>query len=100
MKEQGSYSPGAKLPETFITYQVIDAPNNTHYDNLPASTTRRIQLALYSAKPDIKQSADSLFKSMMVPAGFLRVSGRDLPFDGNTQRYGYTSDYRFYESED
>ena len=100
VKEQGSYGPGAALPETFITYQVIDAPNNTHYDNLPASTTSRIQLAIYSARPDIKQSGDSLLKSVMLPAGFLRVSGRDLPFDREVKKYGYTSDYKFYESED
>lgn len=99
VKEQGSYTPGANIPETFITYQIIDAPNNTHYDNVPASTTPRIQLAFYSKKPALKQNADQTFRSVMLPAGFLRVSGRDLPFDSTTGHYGYTSDYRYYETE-
>lgn len=99
VKEQGTYAEGATRPETFITYQLIDSPNNTHYDNAPASTTYRIQLTLYSKKPSLKQGADALFKSVLLPAGFLRASGRDLPFDSKTGHYAYTSDYRYYESE-
>jgi hypothetical protein len=100
VKEQGTYAPGATLPETFITYQIINSPNSSYADNKPISTAIRAQLALYSKKPAIKQSADSLFKSVMLPAGFLRIDGRDLPFIQSTGHYGYTCDYRFYESEE
>lgn len=99
VREQGTFAPDATLPETFITYQIIDQPNDTHYDNVPASTTTRVQVALYSKRPAIKQAADQTLKSVMLPAGFLRVSGRDLPFSSSTGHYGYTSDYRFYETE-
>lgn len=100
VKEQGTYAPGTTLPETHITYQIINDSNNSHADNGPTSTTTRIQLALYSKKPAIKQSADNLLKSVMLPAGFLRVGGRDLPFNSSTGYYGYTCDYRYYESEE
>lgn len=99
VKEQGTYSENDTLPETFITYQIIDSPNNSFADNQPTSKTTRIQLAFYSKKPALKQSADETFKGIMLPAGFLRAGGRDLPYDHNTGHYGYTSDYRFYESE-
>lgn len=100
IKEQGSYSKDDILPETFITYQVIDSPNNSFADNKPTSITTRVQLAFYSLKPVLKQSANETFKSVMIPAGFLRASGRDLPFNKDTGHYGYTSDYNFYESEE
>lgn len=100
VKEQGTYPKDAVLPETFITYLIVDSPNETHYDNKPESTTYRVQLCLYSKKPSIKQNADELFKSVMLPGGFLRVGGRDLPFNANTGHYCYTCDYRYYEMED
>lgn len=99
VREQGTFKTNETLPETFITYQIILSTDNAHYDNAPASTTTRIQLALYSKKPAIKQNADNLFRSVMLPAGFLRISGRDLPFNQNTGHYGYTSDYNYYETE-
>lgn len=99
VREQGTFGNTEMLPETFITYQIINETNDTHYDNKIASTTTRVQLVLYSKKPAIKQSADQLFRSVMLPAGFLRVSGRDLPFNQDTGHYGYTSDYIFYKEE-
>lgn len=97
VREQGSLS--GTLPETIITTLLIDSPNNCHADNIPRSTTYQVQIALYSRKPSIKQSADELFKSILIPANWLRVNGRDLPYDKETGYYGFKSDYNFYESE-
>ena len=99
VRQQGSYAPGAALPETMVTYQVIDQPNGAHADNKPGSTIHRVQVAMYSKKPTIVQGADAAFKAALLPAGFLRVTGRDLQYDHNTGHYGYTCDYRFYERE-
>jgi hypothetical protein len=100
VKEQGTYPPGATLLETHITYFLVDSPNSSFADNVATSKTSRIQLVLYSRKPSIKQNADELFKSVMLPGGFLRVGGRDLPFNASTGHYAYTCDYRYYEEED
>ena len=97
---QGSYADNAIFPETFITYQLIDSQNNSHADNLPTSTTHRIQLSLYSKKPVIQQGADTTLKSVMLPSGFVRAGGRDLPFNQDTGHYGYTCDYRYFETEE
>jgi len=99
VRQQGSYAPGATLPETLVTYQVIDQPNGAHADNRPGSTIHRIQISMYSKRPALVQGADAAIKGVLLPAGFLRVTGRDLPLDHETGHYGYTSDYRFYESE-
>lgn len=100
VKEQGTYDKKTTLPETYITYFLIDNPNTSHYDNLPASQTNRIQLVLYSRDPSVKQDADNLFKSVMLPGGFSRVGGRDLPFNESTGHYAYTCDYRYYDEEE
>ncbi len=99
VSEQGSYSPDEVLPDTFITYLILDSPNTSHADNLPTSTTWLVQLALYSKQPLIVQSAEDTFKGLLLPSGFLRVSGRSLPFNSLTGHYGWTCDYRYYESE-
>lgn len=98
--EQGSYSNGERLPETFITYQILGSPNNSYADNLPTSTTWRVQIALYSNHPTIIQSADQTIKNKMLSAGFSRVTGRGIPFDKETNRYGYAIDYTRYEMEE
>jgi hypothetical protein len=99
VKEQGTYSAGATLPETHVTYQIIDSPNNSHADNAPTSQTTRVQVTLYSKKPALKQGADEAFKAVLLPAGFMRAGGRDLPFAQATGHYAYTCDYRFYDTE-
>lgn len=99
VRAQGTYNPGESLPETHVTYQIIDAPNNSHADNIPTSTTWRIQVTLYSKKPSITQSADALIKAALIPEGFTRVSGRDYPYNAETGHNGFTTDYRYYETE-
>lgn len=97
VREHGTFAPNTTLPETFVTYQIIDSPNNSHADNLPTSQTSRIQVTLYSKKPSLKQGADKAIKAVMLPAGFLRVGGWDLPYDAGTGHYAYTCDYRYYD---
>jgi len=97
VKEQGTL--GSTLPETFITYQLISSPNGGHADNKPTSVKPLMQITLYSKKPSIKQGADALLKSVMLPAKFMRAGGRDLPYSAVTGHYAFTSDYRFYDLE-
>ena len=100
VKEQGMYPLNGTLPETYITYFIVDSPNTSHADNKPRNTTTRIQLVLYTQKPSIKQDADKILKSVMLIGGFLRVGGRDLPFNQSTGHYAYTCDYRYFEEEE
>ena len=96
VREQGTYGEDEVLPDTLVTYQLVDEPDLAHYENSPSGKVPRFQVALYSKDPAIKQNADTLLRSVMLPAGFMRSSGRDLPFDPDTGHYGYTSDYRYF----
>ena len=99
VREQGTYSEDEILPDSLITYQLIDDPDLAHYENIPVSKISRFQVNIYSKDPAVKQSADGLLRSVMLPAGFTRSGGRDLPYDSNTGHYGYASDYKYYETE-
>lgn len=99
VREQGTYGKDTNLPETFATYQIIDSPSNSYADGKPTSITYRVQVAIYSKKPAMVQSAEPSLKTTMEASGFMRVGGRALPFDAQTGHYGYTCDYRLYDSE-
>jgi len=100
VKEQGSYPTGTVLPETYVTYFIVDSPNTSFADNVPTSKTTRIQIVMYSKKPTLVQNADKTFKDIMLPAGFLRAGGGSLPFNEKTGHYAWRNDYKYYEMEE
>ena len=100
VREQGTFGATESLPATFITYQLIFRNDITHADNAPSANVSRVQVALYSTDPAIKQAAFDTLNAPMLAAGFMRAGGRDLPFDARTGHYGYTCDYRLYSKEE
>jgi hypothetical protein len=99
VREQGSYAATEVLPATLVTYQVIGQAPSGHADGLPTGFISRIQVALYSTDPAITQTALRTFLTTMQPAGFLFSSGRQLPLDEQSGHYGFTADFKIYESE-
>lgn len=97
-RQQGSFTADERLPDNFITYQVIDKEDVAHAKNTPYVSVARVQMALYSTDPAIVQKADEILKGIL--PGFLRGSGRDLPFMVDTGHYGYTCDYTYLIQED
>jgi hypothetical protein len=98
--EQGSYGEGDTLPDTFVTYQILNQAGGSYADNTSTSMISQVQVALYSGDPDVTQSADTIIRSVMRPAGYLREAGRNLPLDPATRLYGYVCTYNYYELED
>lgn len=101
--KQGGFAVGETLPDTYITYQVISSPNTRHYSNAPTRTAYRIQATLYAHDPVLVQTADKAITAQMRPAGFLRITGRDITgnlFNNSQQNTGheaYAVDFRFVE---
>lgn len=100
IREQGTFKSGETLPETFITYFIVDSPSGTHYDNVSHSETFRVQVTMYSKKPSIIQSSNKNIKNLMVPKGFMRISGKSLPYDITTGHYAWTQDYKYFDMEE
>ena len=99
VREQGTYLSTETLPDTFITYQLIESKCNSFADNLATSKIYLVRIVLYSQTQSIKQGADEIIRSVMVPANFKRVNGSDSVF-GVTLHYAFATDYIFYDMED
>lgn len=67
---QGSINENEEYPESFFTYWVFQADENSHYDNGPVSCDWGFWLYFYSAKPALVESVPLEAKSKLQAAGF------------------------------
>ena len=99
IREQGTYSATETLPETFITFVILEQDDISHADNVSTGVLHSARIQLYSKRPATVQAAETALRVLMIPAGFLRAGGRPLPFEEQTGHYGYSAAYNFYDSE-
>jgi hypothetical protein len=99
VKQQGTYSADAALPETFITYWLSRATPTGHYNNATVSMTYELQIVLYSLDPTIQQGADALLRSALSQADFLCGDGQDITFSEITRHYAYGMRIKYYLEE-
>jgi len=93
---QGSYADGEPLPESFITYYIVDAPDASFYDDKPMLTHHRIQIVFYSKLISKINSVPDQIYSLLKTAGFIREGkGRDYGFEN--EYYGILVNYMFTE---
>ncbi|XCH78850.1 MAG: hypothetical protein WHF31_15210 [Candidatus Dehalobacter alkaniphilus] len=93
---QGSYADDEPLPESFITYTVVDAPDASFYDDQPMLTHHRIQVVFYSKKMSLINTVPDLIYLALKTAGFVRDGkGRDYGFEN--EHYGLLVNYLFTE---
>ena len=96
VKLQGSYADDAPLPESFITYTVVDAPDGSFYDGKPTLTHHRIQIVFYSKKMSLINTVPDLIYQALKTAGFERDGkGRDYGYE--VEHYGLLVNYLFTE---
>lgn len=89
---QGSYAENEPLPESFITYFIVDSPDGTFYEDGPLLTYIRIQVVLYSMKISVINTFPEQIFAACRNAGFIRDSrGRDLGFEGD--HYGWSMNF-------
>ena len=92
VKLQGSYAEPEPLPETFITYFILDSPDGSYYDDQPQLTHTRIQVILYSKKMSLINVVPDLIFHSARAAGFIRDSrGRDVGYEG--EHYGWMMNF-------
>lgn len=93
---QGSYADDEPLPESFITYFIVDSDDRSFYDDDPKMSDYRIQVVFYSKKMSlIKTVPDSIYQSLKA-AGFIRTGkGRDIAY--NAEHYAWQIDYLYTE---
>jgi len=89
---QGSIAENELLPESFLTYFIIDSPDGNSYEDGPLVSYIRIQVVLYSTKMSLLNSLPQQIFLACRNAGFIRDSrGRDLGFEGD--HYGWSMNF-------
>lgn len=88
IRVQGSISESEPIPETLITYEIIDSIDHGFYDNQPTRLTTRIQLMIYSTKFSIIKTLPDTITQLIKEAGFVR-DGRGFDQGYFGQHYGW-----------
>ncbi|HAM63777.1 MAG: hypothetical protein A2Y20_07685 [Firmicutes bacterium GWF2_51_9] len=89
---QGSIAENEPLPETFLTYFIIDSPDGNSYEDGPLVSYIRVQVVLYSTKMSLLNARPQQVFNVCRNAGFIRDSrGRDLGFEGD--HYGWSMNF-------
>lgn len=87
-------SPGGNLPDTYLTYTVVDAAPIQHADNLEYERDWLVQVSIYS-RGGLSNLPDVI--GAMVTGGFLFTNGRQLEYDPQTRHYAIAFDFNFLE---
>ena len=94
---QGTLSPDAAYPETFVTFWTDDTMDNSHYDNEAATITWDFSVIFYSSNPELVNTKPEEIRKALKQAGFIpQGRGRDIPSDEPTHT-GWAQDYYFIE---
>lgn len=97
VKEHGTFGNEERLPDTFMTYQLLDDEDASHADNKATRVKTIIQVTLYTKSPELYHGSRTLIHDLLSPSGFLRSGGRPLPFQAKSEHYAYASTYHHYQ---
>ena len=78
---QGTLNPKKNYPDSFFTYWVFQAPENSHYDNNPVSCDWGFWIYFYSNDPKLVESIPLKAKILLKQNGFV-FEGK--PVDANS----------------
>jgi len=83
---------GATLPDTYVVYQLLPSGAEQHADGAETERSYLVQVTVWS-----KSGLISLpnVDSVMIAAGFMKSSERQLPQDKETFHYGLAIDYLY-----
>jgi len=87
----------AQLPDTYITYFLVDDPAKGHSDNKETSHSPRIQVSLFYRDISKVKTVPDQIEAAFMAANFMRVEAGRIPYQEDTQHYGWRCDFRFYE---
>lgn len=97
---QGSLNEDQKYPDTFITFWVDEALDESHYDNDATSYTWDFSVMIYSNDPDLVNSKPEEIRKALKAEGFIpQGKGRDTPSD-EPSHTGWAMDFYYIEYEE
>jgi len=86
-----------QLPDTLITYTLLNDDGLTWSDGKETSHEPRIQVSLFYRDKSTFLTMPTLIETAFIQGGFLRVTARPIPYQKDTNHYGWCCDFRIYE---
>lgn len=83
---QGSLNSAADYPESFFTFWVFQADEESHYDNSPKACSWGFWLYFYSSEPLLVQSVPLQAKELLKAEGFV-FEGKPTDADSDVQTH-------------
>lgn len=94
----GTIAADEAYPDTFITFQVTEADDGSHYDDRPANWIWDFEVFLYSNDPETVNSKPDEIRRALAAEGFIpRGKGWDIPSDEPTHT-GWAQEYYYIET--
>lgn len=85
-------TPTADLPDTYITYQVIDMTPEQHADNAETLRSELVQVNIHK-RAGLMSLPDVI--GAMTAAGFFFYDGREIEYDAVTRHFGIALDFEY-----
>lgn len=86
-----------QLPDTFMCYSLVDDPGTTWTDGKETSHEVRIQINLFYRNQSVFSNIPDQIETAFMAAGFTRGSSGTIPYQEDTELYGWHCDFYFYE---
>lgn len=87
-------SDSGELPDTFITYSLITGEPMQSADNEETLREYVVQISIFSRAGLVSLPG---VDAVMLAAGFVKGSERQLPRDAETRHFGLATDYHYFE---
>lgn len=87
----------AQLPDTYIVYFMVDDPGETWGDGKETSHQPRVQISLYFRDKAKYLTIPDQIKAAFMAANFMRQTESELPYQTDTEHYGWYCDFNYYE---
>jgi hypothetical protein len=87
----------AQLPDTYITYFLVDDNGKTWANNAETSHVLRIQISLFYRDISKVKTVPDQIEAAFTAADFMRVGAGRIPYQDETRHYGWRCDFRLYE---
>jgi len=87
-------SSGGELPDTFISFYLVDGTGAQHADNSETLREYTVQVSIFARAGLVSlPNVDAA----MLAAGFTKGPERQLPRDATTRHFGLAKDYNYLE---
>jgi len=86
-----------QLPDTYITYFMVDDLGKSWSDNKEKLRSIRIQVSLYYRKKEITLTIPDKIEAAFIAANFMRIGAGTIPYQSDTGHYGWRCDFRYFE---